>query len=178
MNLASSMTLAPATPTGGYVSTTMISTHMTPAITKLAICFQLIITATLVDWLIHYFNPEANFGNFLAAIAGSFVLRLLLSDKLNFRQHISGWLVGSITSILMASSVYENWLPGMKQFAVFGMVGFLADLLLQILVYLITYTRDHPSEAFDTGMEKAERAVSFWVKVKADVMEFFNNKKS
>ncbi|MDB5240089.1 MAG: hypothetical protein JWP57_714 [Spirosoma sp.] len=134
------------------------------AVTRL-INVQIMLTFSLVQWLIAYFDPEANLGLWLGASFGSFMLRLLI-PKLTIRQHLSGWTVGFIAACLMGRSIYNNWLGGMEEFAVWGLVGFLADLLLQILVYLISFVRDHPAEAFDNSLERVEKVATVWTKVK------------
>lgn len=134
---------------------------------------NLLLLAGLTDWLVSFFHPEENAGNWLAGVAGAFLLRLLI--QVSARKHLTGWLVGTIAAFLWASTVHRKLLPGWDEAPVWGLVGFLADLVLQIVVYLITYARDHPAEAFDAGLERVEKVTSVWTRIKAPFMDLLNS---
>ena len=151
----------------------------TQAMTRL-IYFQAMLLVWLANWWVEYFRPAENAPSWLAGVFGAFLLRLLI-PKLTTRQHLTGWLTGAIAAFLWANSVHSNWLPGMDRLGVWGLVGFLSDLLLQIVVYLISYARDNPAEAFDAGMDRVEKVAGLWSRIKEPVIsliEFFSKRKN
>ena len=140
---------------------------------------NILLGLTVGDWLIMTLNPQANAGNWLAGIAGAFILRLLLPG-LSTRKHLSGWLVGTIAAFLWASTLHRKYLTDWDVYAVWGTVGFVADLLLQIIVHILSYARDNPGAAFDEGLARAGKFASVWASFKTpllDIISLFNRNK-
>lgn len=138
------------------------------------ITFQILLMATVADWLFDQTRPDLNAKYWLAGFIGAFILRLVLSDELSKAKHLAGLTVGFLSACLFATTIRTQWVPGWDEVAVWGLVGLVSDIILQILAKLLTYIRDEPSEAFDQGLEKAEKALSTWTRVKESFLSLLD----
>lgn len=120
--------------------------------------------------------------NWLAAVVGAFVIRLVL-PKLPLKSSVSGWAVGVLFALLFASTIAKkvDHLSDWEPEAVYGAVALLGDAFLQIIAALIriinkvsNYAVDNPGEAFDQGLEKAEKVATVWVRIKTPILEILN----
>lgn len=143
---------------------------------------NVILAIGLTDWLIKYFNPETNAGNWLAAAAGAFVIRFAFRGLL-VQASVMGWLTGFILSCLLAPSAVKNaWFGTVfEPEAIWGLVAFCADALLQLIAFGIRLTQkvgstiyDDPGAAFDDGLERVEKVTNVWVRIKVPFMDLLN----
>lgn len=137
--------------------------------------------AGLIDWIVSYFQPQANAGNWLAAAFGAFVIRFAY-PKLPIKASIAGWLCGIIIACLFAQSVVKSHrFDLLEPYAIWALVALLGDVLIQITAWTMriisgigTYTEQHPGEAFDQGLERVEKVTNVWLRIKAPLLDLLN----
>ncbi|WP_157618378.1 hypothetical protein [Spirosoma spitsbergense] len=136
----------------------------------------------LADWLIAYFNPQANAGNWLAAAFGAFVIRFIW-PKIPFKASFFGWLTAFIIACLFApDAVAAGGLFGMKRmegnYAAMALIG---DIVIQTAAWVVrlsqkvgTATLDDPAGAFDGTLDRVEKVTSVWLRIKAPFLDLLN----
>lgn len=147
------------------------------------IYLNLIILVGLLEKLIEYFRPQENAGNWAGAVVGAFIIRLVL-PKIPFWTSFSGFFAATCFALLFSGTIARNThFAGWDSFAVYAFVALVGDALLQLLAFVIRlarkltdYTLDHPADAFDGAVDRAEKVVTVWVKLKTAVLELLAQK--
>ena len=151
---------------------------LTPIMTRLLYA-SVILMLGFTDWLLKYFNPESNAGNWLAAAAGAFLLRFAIRG-LPIQASVTGWLAGFMIACLFAPDVLAAggilWLK--RPEANFGIVAFLGDLVIQLVAFGIRLSTkvggtiyDDPSGAFDGTLDRVEKVTSVWARIKTPLLD-------
>lgn len=144
---------------------------------------NLFLAVSLTDWLLNYFKPEENAGNWLAAAFGAFVIRLAY-PKLPFGASLLGWLGGFIIACLFAPSVIDKGgIFGLPRPEVnWGTIALLGDMALQLVAWIMRivsgvgkYAEANPGAAFDEGLERVEKVTTVWLRIKAPFMDLLNS---
>ena len=141
-----------------------------------------ILALTWLEWIVQMTHPAQNAGNWLAAAAGAFVIRLVL-PAITIRLSVSAWLGGFLFAILFASSLAKHhFFAGWDSMAVWGAVALGGDFMLQLVAFIIRlaqkltgYTLEHPGAAFDETLERAEKVTTVWVRIKAPLLDLINS---
>ena len=145
--------------------------------------FSVFLALSLIDWLINYFQPQQNAGNWLSAAFGAFVIRFAL-PKIPFGASVMGWLVAFIIACLFAPDVIQaGGVLGIKRpegnYAAVALIG---DIAIQSLAWIIRiaqgvgkYAEANPGEAFDEGLERIEKVTNVWVRIKAPFLDLLNS---
>ncbi|MBO0947290.1 hypothetical protein [Fibrella forsythiae] len=128
---------------------------------------------------------EHNMINLLAAAAGALAIRFAW-PKMPIRTSIGGWLVGFILACLFGNDAYRNhWFGQREIYAAWGIVALAGDIIIQLIGWGIRllqpigkYTIEHPGEAFNNGMERAEQVAGVWMRIKAPVLSLIDFIKS
>lgn len=143
---------------------------------------RLILAVGLSDWLLTYFNPEANAGNWLAAAFGAFVIRFVW-PKIPFRASVMGWLVAFIIACLFAPDVVAGGgLFGMKRSeGNYGAMALIGDVVIQLAAWVVrlsqkvgTATLDDPAGAFDGTLDRVEKVTNVWIRIKTPFLDIIN----
>lgn len=131
--------------------------------------------AGLGDWLYSHYRPDQNADKWLAAMGGALILRLVLKDKLTGKAHVQGFVAGTLAGCILGATIHRNLLESWDDYAVYGFVGFVADITLQLVAMLMTNTRDNPGAAIDEGLKRAEQVTGVWSRIKAPLLDLVSN---
>ncbi|GAB2550000.1 hypothetical protein [Spirosoma aerophilum] len=156
----------------------MTSTHVSRLI-----YLNLMLMFSLLDWLINYFQPQHNAGNWLAAAFGAFVIRFAL-PKIPFGASVLGWLVAFIISCLFAPDVIAagGILHIHRTEGNFAAVALIGDLSIQLVAWIIRLSQkvggtiyEHPGASFDEGLERVEKVTNVWLRIKAPLLDLISS---
>ncbi|GAB4042548.1 hypothetical protein [Spirosoma litoris] len=142
--------------------------------------FSVFLGLSLLDWLIAYFNPQANAGNWLAAAFGAFVIRFIY-PKIPLGASFWGWLVSLIIACLFAPDVVAGGgLFGLihRPEGNFAAVALIGDVIIQVAAWLVRLSQKvgdatlaDPGAAFDSSLDRVEKATNVWVRIKAPFLD-------
>lgn len=139
----------------------------------------LLLLTTLLDWFVTRFNPEANIENWLAAAGGALILRIVPGmNKLPLSGSFMAWLSVFLVALMMTPSLVRYFSLFDSSVGAHCGAALAFDLLLRIITFLIRYggkvadySEANPGEAFDQGLERVEKTVSVWGRIKAPVLD-------
>ena len=142
----------------------------------------MILAVSIGEWLFNYFRPDVNVGNWLAAAFGAFVVRFI-NPKLPFKASFYGWLVASIIAIIWGPDVVASggWFGIKRSEGNFALLALIGDVAIQLAAWvqrLTTKVGDatlaDPAGAFDGTLDRVERGVTLWVKIKAPFLDLLS----
>ena len=150
------------------------------AVPRLVYAYSLLGLA-IGEWFIKYLDPQANAGNWVAAVFGAFVIRMGY-PKLPLQRSLSGWFTGVVLAFMFAPTLLKaEWFAWWESYTVWGLVALVGDLIIQLIAWLIrlgqkfgNYTYDHPREALQETVDGAGTLLALFIKIKAAVLSLFS----